>query len=160
MSATVMGLSTLGVTFGYGVEDSASAGTKPATFKQLDRILSIGGIAMDTEQLDCSTLEDYTTKYIAGRSDLGGSWEVEWNFTEETAKEWEDLIAAYNTASASNLNMWFEVIVPNQSKGFFVVAQPPQALPMPEFTGNEVLTVTTTLVIVDYKGFDTKVDFT
>ena len=47
MSATVMGLSTLGITFGYGVE--SSAGTKPSSFTQLNRINNIGGISMDVE---------------------------------------------------------------------------------------------------------------
>ena len=37
------GISTLGITFGYGSE--ATAGTKPTSFKQLTRINAIGGIA-------------------------------------------------------------------------------------------------------------------
>lgn len=155
MSATVMGLSTLGITFGYGVE--TTAGTKPATFTQLDRINNIGGIAMDVEQIDASALEDTQTKYVAGRADTGGQWAVTVNFTDETAEEWENLIDAYNTAQASNLNVWFEVILPNQSDAFFVVAQPPQQLPMPEIGQNELLTVEINLTVVEYKGWQTKV---
>ena len=157
MSATVMGLSTLGITFGYGVE--TSSGVKPASFVQLDRINNIGGISMDVEQIDASALEDTQTKYVAGRADTGGQWEVTVNFTDETATEWETLISAYNTAQASNLNMWFEVILPNQSDAFFVVAQPPQQLPMPEIGQNELLTVEISLTVVEYKGWDTKVAF-
>ena len=70
MSATVMGLSTLGVGLGYGVE--STAGNKPSSFTQLDRINNIGGIAMSVEQIDASALEDYQTKYVAGRADTGG----------------------------------------------------------------------------------------
>ena len=157
MSATVMGLSTLGITFGYGVE--SSAGTKPSSFTQLDRINSIGGIAMDVEQIDASALEDTQTKYVAGRADTGGTWSVTVNFTDETAEQWGDLIDAYNTAQASNLNLWFEVILPNQSDAFFVIAQPPQQLPMPEIGQNELLTVEISLTVVEYKGWDTKVSF-
>ena len=157
MSATVMGLSTLGITFGYGVE--STAGTKPSSFTQLDRINSIGGISMDVEQIDASALEDTQTKYVAGRADTGGTWEVTVNFTDETATEWENLITAYNTAQASNLNLWFEVILPNQSDAFFVIAQPPQQLPMPEIGQNELLTVAISLTVVEYKGWDTKVSF-
>lgn len=157
MSATVMGLSTLGITFGYGVE--TTAGTKPASFTQLNRINNIGGIAMDVEQIDASALEDTQTKYVAGRADTGGTWAVTVNFTDETATEWETLISAYNTAQASNLNLWFEVILPNQSDAFFVVAQPPQQLPMPEIGQNELLTVEISLTVVEYKGWDTKVSF-
>ena len=157
MAATVMGLSTLGVTFGYGVE--TTAGTKPASFTQLDRINSIGGISLSTEQIDASALEDYQTKYVAGRQDSGGTWSVTINFTDETATEWDTLIGAYNTAAASGLAMWFEVIVPNQTDAFFVVAQPPQLIPMPEISQNGLLTVEIQLVVVEYKGWDTKVAF-
>lgn len=157
MSATVMGLSTLGVTFGYGVE--TTAGTKPASFTQLDRINSIGGISLSTEQIDASALEDYQTKYVAGRQDSGGTWSVTINFTDETATEWDTLISTYNTAKASGLAMWFEVIVPDQTDAFFVVAQPPQLIPMPEIGQNGLLTVEIQLVVVEYKGWDTKVAF-
>lgn len=152
-----MGLSTLGVTFGYGVE--TTAGTKPASFTQLERINSIGGISLSTEQIDASALEDYQTKYVAGRQDSGGTWSVTINFTDETATEWDTLISAYNTAKASGLAMWFEVIVPNQTDAFFVVAQPPQLIPMPEISQNGLLTVEIQLVVVEYKGWDTKVAF-
>ena len=152
-----MGLSTLGVTFGYGVE--SSAGVKPSSFTQLDRINSIGGISLSTEQIDASALEDYQTKYVAGRQDSGGTWSVTINFTDETATEWDTLISAYNTAKASGLAMWFEVIVPDQTDAFFVVAQPPQLIPMPEIGQNGLLTVEIQLVVVEYKGWDTKVAF-
>ena len=157
MSATIMGLSTLGITFGYGVE--STAGTKPASFTQLDRINNIGGISMDVEQIDASALEDTQTKYVAGRADTGGQWTVTVNFTSETATEWETLISAYNTAQASGKNLWFETILPNQSDAFFVIAQPPQQIPMPEIGQNELLTVDIVLTVVEYKGWDTKVAF-
>ena len=157
MSATVMGLSTLGILLGYGVE--TVAGTKPASFTQLNRINNIGGISMDVEQIDASALEDTQTKYIAGRADTGGSFPVTVNFTDETAAEWEDVISDYNTGAASGLATWFEILIPNQSKAFFVIAQPPQQLPMPEIGQNELLTMEVTLTVVEYKGWDTKVSF-
>lgn len=157
MSASVMGLSTLGITFGYGVE--SSAGVKPSSFTQLERINSIGGIAMDVEQIDASALEDTQTKYVAGRADTGGQWSVTVNFTDEVATDWASVISAYNTAQASNLNLWFEIILPNQSDAFFVIAQPPQQLPMPEISQNELLTMEITLTVVEYKGWSTKVAF-
>lgn len=157
MSATIMGLSTLGITFGYGSE--GTAGQKPASFTQLDRINSIGGISMDVEKIDASALEDTQTKYVAGRADTSGTWDVVVNFTDETADEWADVISAYNTASAAGKNIWFEVILPNQSEAFFVIAQPPQQIPMPEIGQNELLTVTISLTVVEYKGWSTKVAF-
>ncbi|MCR5204939.1 MAG: hypothetical protein K6E47_07765 [Lachnospiraceae bacterium] len=156
--ATIMGLSTLGVTFGYGVE--TTAGQKPATFTQLHRINAIGGITVNPATIDASALEDYVTKTVAGRGETGGTWTVTVNFTDETEDEWSDLIAAYQTAKAAGKNMWFETIAPNLTKSFFVVAQPPEAIPMPEMAQNGLMTVEFPLVIVDPKGMDTKVAFT
>ena len=42
--AALAGVSTLGITFGYGVE--TTSGTKPTTFTQLNRMNSIGGISI------------------------------------------------------------------------------------------------------------------
>lgn len=153
--ASLAGLSTLGVTLLYGVE--TSKGVKPESFTYLDRINSIGGITMDVEQIDASALEDYSTRYVAGRGDTGGTWEVVVNYTAETSAQWAELISAYNTGMQSELQTWFEVVVPNMSDGLFVIAQPPQEIPMPEIGQNELLTVTFTLTVVEYKGASTKV---
>lgn len=53
--------------------------------------------------------------------------------------------------------MWFEVVIPNMSDALFVIAQPPQEIPMPEIGQNELLTVTFSLSIVEYKGASAKV---
>lgn len=156
-AATIMGVSTLGVEFGYGVE--TTAGTKPATFTKLNRINAIGGITITPATIDASALEDYVTKTVAGRGDTGGTWTITVNFTEETADEWSDLISAYQTAKAAGKNMWFETIVPGFTDGFFVVAQPPEAIPQPEMSQNSLLTVEFPLIIVEPKGMSTKVAF-
>ena len=107
---------------------------------------------MTTEKIDASALEDYISKYVAGRQDSGGDWTVTFNYTAEVATQLQTMISAYNTAKASNLKTWFEVWVPNATNGFFVVAQPPQKLPMPEFSQNELLTIEIGFAIEDYKG--------
>lgn len=154
-AATLAGLSTLGITASYGVE--TTAGTKPASFTALDRINSIGGITMDVEKIDASALEDLSTKYVAGRADTGGTWDIQVNFTDETADQWGDLITAYNTAAAAGKQLWMQIQVPNQSDAFFVIAQPPQQIPMPEIGQNELLVVTISMTVVEYKGWQTKV---
>lgn len=153
----VAGVSTLGITFGYGVE--TTAGTKPTEFKQLSRINAIGGINIEPEQIDASALEDLITRYIKGRADTGGSFPVTVNYTDDTAKEWDDLITAYKALTGGK-RMWFETIVPDITKGFFVIAQPPDAIPQPEIGQNELLTVEMNLTIEEYKGSDTKIAFT
>lgn len=158
MAATQAGLSTLGVKFGYAVE--TVAGTKPAAFTQLERCNSIGGISLSTEQIDASALEDFITRYVAGRQDTGGSWSVTFNLTSETTTQLETMIEAYNTGKSQStpLRTWFEVWHPQMSKGFFVVAQPPQYLPMPEFSQNGLQTIEVTLTIEEYKGQDTAIE--
>ena len=148
------GISTLGITFSYGVEETA--GTKPTGFTLLHRINNIGGINLETEQIDASALEDMVSRYVQGRADTGGSFPVTVNFTDETAEEWEELIAAYKALSGGK-RMWFQTTSPYLAKSFFVVAQPPLQIPQPEFGQNGLLTVDMNLVIEEYKGTDTKV---
>lgn len=150
MAVNESGLSTLGIKFAYAVE--TTAGEKPSTFKWLERCNSIGGIELSTEKIDSSALEDYVTRYIAGRSDTGGDWAVTFNYTSEVSAQLQQMISDYNTAKASGLKTWFEVWIPDQTNGFFVVAQPPQVIPMPELAQNELLTVEISFAIEEYKG--------
>ena len=151
------GISTLGITFGYGVE--ATAGTKPTTFTKLNRINNIGGITIEPEQIDASALEDAVTRYVKGRADTGGTFPITVNLTSETKEEWETLITSYKGLSGGK-RMWFETIVPGFEDAFFVVAQPPEEIPQPEFSQNALLTVEMNLTIEEYVGMDTKVTFT
>lgn len=150
------GMSTLGIRFLYGIE--TTAGTKPASFTELSRINSIGGIQIDVETIDASALIDKVTKSVAGRGDTGGDFPVSVNITPDTITEWTTLISAYKTAKAEGKQTWFEVYHPDLTNGaFFVVAEPPQEIPMPESGQNELWTVEFTLTINDYKGIDTAV---
>ena len=151
------GISTLGITFGYGTE--TTAGTKPTSFKQLTRINALGGINIEPEQIDASALEDFITRYVKGRADTGGSFPVTVNFTSDTVAEWKDLITAYKALSGGK-RMWFETIIPGITNSFFVIAQPPEEIPQPEIGQNELLTVEMNLTIEEYKGLDTSVEFT
>lgn len=150
------GVSTLGITFGYGTETTAN--TKPATFTELTRINAIGGISIESEQIDASALVDEVSRYIRGRGDTGGTFPVTVNLTPDTKTEWATVISTYS-ALTDGKRMWFEVIVPGFTEAFFIVAQPPTAIPMPELNQNELLTVEFTLTIEEYKGMDTKVAF-
>ena len=145
------GLSTLGILFGYAAESTAN--TKPATFALLDRINSIGGVSLSTEQIDASALEDMVSRYVAGRADTGGSFPVTVNVTNETTEQWQNVITAYN-ALTEGKRMWFEVWSPNLTKSFYIVAQPPQKLPMPESSQNGLWTMEIPLTIEEYVGLD------
>lgn len=152
----VAGISSLGVTFGYGVE--TTAGTKPTSFKRLTRINNIGAVTIEPEQIESSGLEDEITRYIKGRADTGGSFNVTVNLTDDTRKEWENLITEYKGLTGGK-RMWFETIIPGLENSFFVVAQPPEQIPQPEISQNELLTIEMPLMIEEYKGMDATVAF-
>ena len=151
-------LTTLGVTFGYGVE--TTAGTKPTTFTQLERCNSIGGISLETEQIDVSALEDYITQYAAGRQDTGGTWEVTYNMNQDVITAIETLYEEAATAKEDGKGVWFQVAFPDLTNAFFVIAETGRAIPLPEIAQNEAATLPITLVISEYKGLDTKVEWT
>lgn len=156
MAANIAGVSTLGITFGYGTEDTA--GTKPTAFTQLSRINAIGGITIENEQIDASALEDKVSRYIQGRGDTGGSFTVTVNFTSETLAEWQTVLSDYEALTGGK-RMWFETIIPGFTESFFIVAQPPTAIPAPEIAQNELLTIEMNLTIEEYKGMETSVAF-
>ena len=149
------GISTVGAIFSYGVE--TSNGTKPSTWTKLTRINAIGGINIDTEEIDASALEDEIERSIAGRGSTGGNFTVTINVTNETITEWETLISAAATAKTANKQTWFQTSFPNLTKSYFVVAEPPTKIPQPEVAQNGLLTAEMTLTINEYKGLETKV---
>ena len=149
------GLSTLGITFSYGVE--TVAGQKPTAFKLLTRINEIDGVSVTPEAIDASALEDPTTRNVAGRDTLTDSVNVTVNRTTETIKEWTDLIAAYKGLTEGK-RMWFQEITPGLSDAEFFVAQPPSILPISGKSQNTLLTMEIPLVLEEMKGTDTKVE--
>lgn len=152
------GVSTLGITFGWGVE--TTAGTKPTTFKELSRINSIGGITIENEQIDASAIKDAVSRYIQGRGDTGGTFPVGVNYTPATLAEWEEVISTYNESKETGKRVWFETIIPGFEKAEYVVAQPPTKVPSPQKDQNSLLVVEMNLTIEEFIGMDTKVEFT
>lgn len=151
MAVNEAGVSSLKVRFGYAPE--TTAGTKPTSFIWLERCNSIGGIALETEQIDASALEDEISRYISGRQDTGGTWSVSFNLTDEVIGQLEAMIGAYDALSGG-ARMWFEVWSPYLTEAFYVIAQPPKNIPMPEVAQNELMTVEMTFTIEEYKGMD------
>lgn len=154
MAVTVAGISTIGAQIGYGI-----GATKPSSgLTELERANSIGGIELSTEQIDASALIDNISRYIAGRQDTGGTWDVTFNLTDETETIIETMLTAY-AGRTSGHALWLQVSCPDLTKAFWVKAQPPSAIPMPEMSQNGLLTVTLSFAIEEYIGLDTKVAF-
>ena len=141
------GISTLGVQFAYA--DAGS--TAPSTVTFLTRINAIAGIALSTEQIDASALEDYVSKYVKGRQDTGGTWAITVNMTDDTIAEWDAI---------KGTTKEFEVIFPDLTEAFWVQASVPENIPMPEVGQNALATVEIQLVIESYDGMAAKVTAT
>lgn len=156
MAVQISGLSTLGVKLGYAVE--TQKGVKPSAFKWLERCNSIGGIEMPVEQIDASALEDLVTRYIPGRQDSGGEWSCSFNITPEVEARLSKMIEESSAGKLAELNTWFEVWSPSTNKAYFVKAQPPKVLPMPETGQNDLWTIDVTLSIDEYKGLDEAIE--
>lgn len=154
MADAVAGLSTLGVTFSYGVE--TTAGTKPTSFKLLTRINSIDEITVTPEAIDASALEDRQTRNIAGRDTVTDTVAVTVNKTDATIEEWKTLITTYNGLTGGK-RMWFQEITPGITDAEFFVAQPPSKLPIASKEQNGLLTMAINLIIEDMVGTDTAV---
>lgn len=104
-----------------------------------------------------SALEDYLTQYAAGRQDTGGTWEVTFNMSADTIAAIEDLYEKAATAKEGGKGVWFQVMFPDLSDAFFVIAETGRAIPLPDIAQNEAATLPITLVVSEYKGLDTKV---
>ena len=157
MAAAVPGLSSLGVTFSYAVE--TAAGKKPTSgFKILHRCNNIPEVSLSTETIDASALEDYQSRYIAGRQDTGGEWNPVFNFTDDVMTELEDMMEAAATGLESGLRTWFQVIIPNLTKSCFVVGQPGSKIPLSAIAQNELLVGSISIAIDEFIGWDTKVE--
>lgn len=148
-------LTTLGVTFHYGVE--TAKGTKPTAFTWLKRCSSIGGISLDTEQIDVSALEDFIAQYASGRQDTGGTWDVTFNLNADVITALKKLMTDAATGKPKGFRVWFEVVFPDLEDAFFVIADPGKNIPLSDIGQNEAATIPLSLIIQEYKGLDTKV---
>lgn len=124
----------------------------------LEEASSIGGISLDTEQIDVSALEDFITQYAAGRQDTGGTWEIEFIMDpDKSVKQIKKLYEDSKTNKGKGMATWFQVIFPDMADAFFVVAECGREIPMPEIAQNEAATMSISLIINSYKGLLTKV---
>lgn len=154
MAVNTAGISSLGVKVGWAT--GANGDSSPNSFEWLERANAIGGISLETEQIDASALEDEISRYIAGRQDTGGTWTITFNLTDEVIALLEKMINAYKALESEK--MWFTIWSPYLKEAFFIIAQPPLHIPVPEFSQNELQTVEMTFTIEEYKGMMTAIE--
>lgn len=117
-------LSTAGMSLMYAVE--ATKGTRPTTgYKVIPEIKTMPSFNPAPNTIDSTTLAEteYMT-YVKGLKDLGGALEYGANLTEDLIEFWDELLDAYDTASAAGLSVWFAVVHPKLSKATFYVGEP------------------------------------
>lgn len=154
MANIVPGISTLGIRVGW---TNGSSDTVPTSgsVTWLTRINATGEIALDTNNIDASSLEDYTDKQIAGRASTGGVYSITVNETPETIAEWADVFAA----SAANNGVWiceWSPQMPDVADWVFV--QTPRQFPKSAKEQNALLTAEIQCAIVNYAGQHAAVD--
>ena len=143
----VPGVSSLKMELGMGAWSASDEGPANA-FTKMGRINAIGGIELSQENIDASAISDDVSQYVAGRADTGGEWTITVNVTDETIAEWEAI---------AGTTKWFEVYHPNLTKAWFVAAQVPGKIPVPEIGQNELLTMEISLTVQTLHGTATKV---
>ena len=152
------GISSLGVKLSYGIE--SVKGQKPNAFTVVHRINSIGGISIEPETIDASALEDTVTRSVAGRGTSAGNFTVGVNITNDTIAEWEQVISDYTDVMDDGLRVWWQVSSPSLERAYFIAAQPPLEIPMPDIGQNELMVVEIPLTIDEFLGMDAKVVYT
>lgn len=156
------GISTLGITLSCGL---GTMSTAPSSFKQLNRINSIGGITAEPEVIDASALEDDVTHNIKGRDTISDSVAIVVNLTTDTLKEWTGtggVLPTYEGKTSGQV-MWWQVHYDGKltdgasssptNQSFFFVGEPPSTFPMPESNQNELQTVEIPITVQDVKGY-------
>lgn len=116
-------LLSAGTKLGWAVE--TTAGTLPTTYVRVRGIKSIPDLNPEpaTHQVtDFNDLEYH--RYIDGLKDVGGAISFTSNHTNELMTDWAGIVAAYETAKASDLQMWFTIAHPDLDQDFFVRGNP------------------------------------
>ena len=142
------GISTLGMVVAYNADVTNFPKQMPTSVTALSRINAIGGISLSTEQIDASAIEDLISKYVAGRQDTGGTFDVTINVTNGTITEWNAILGK---------TIALEVYSPSLEKAWWVVCEVPNSIPFPDINQNSLATVAISLVINNYVGLAEKV---
>jgi hypothetical protein len=139
--ASGIALSTAGVTMGYAVE--TEVGKRPTSgYKLIPDLKEIPDFNPEPETHESTTLEETEYKtYVKGLKDVGGALGFGANFTQKLQDEWEALVTAYDTASASGKRIWYEIQHPKLTKAVFFHGEP-SSMGLPSISVNGVLETT------------------
>lgn len=148
-------LSTAGVSVQYAME--TSAGTRPTTgYTALTGITAIPDINPEPGSLETTTLDETEWRtYIPGLKDPGGALAFSANNTEQFQTEWASMVEEYEGGRATNLSMWFAIVVPGLTKAFYF-AGAPSPLGLSAVEADSVLTVDGYITPTQVLGWEAK----
>lgn len=121
--AKAISLSTAGVLFGYAIE--TTAGTKPTTFTQIERAMSLPALNPTPDNIDVTPLDATEWKeYINGLKDTGGALAIKFSLNDTFMTTWKAFVEAYDGGKEANKRAWCEFYIPGMKEGFFFTCEP------------------------------------
>lgn len=157
-------ISSAGIQIFYAPESAVN--TCPSTgFKQkatsatlniADYVTGISGLGADYDMYDVTPLsETVRHNFVKGLQNNDGSIELNCNINPTSRSDWGKIVAEF-AALTGGKSLWFEFILPGDSDGFFVRAEP---LPMrfPDVEAAQAVQGAVQLVENKCNGFATKI---
>lgn len=149
-----MDLSTIGVKFGWAVEETA--GTKPKAFTWIKRCSKIAGINVTKDKIDVSCFEDKIKQYIAGVGDTGGDWNLNFNGSTDFVTAWDALLDTSLEGKAAGKAIWADIYIPGF--GSYFLKFEPGEIPMPDLEPGSKLDIQISNVINEYDGLGESIE--
>lgn len=98
-----------------------------ATQNIADYVIGISGLGADYDMYDVTPLSETSRhRFVKGLQNNDGSIELDANINPISRADWDAIVAEY-AALTGGKSLWFEFILPGDTDGFFVRAEP---LPM------------------------------
>lgn len=106
-----------------GYKRKATGGTQNIA----DYVTGISGLGADYDMYDVTPLSETSRhRFVKGLQNNDGSIELEANINPISRADWGAIVAEY-AALTGGKSLWFEFVLPGDTEGFFVRAEP---LPM------------------------------
>lgn len=157
-------ISSAGVAIYYAPESAVdtcpSTGFKQkatsATLNIADYVTGISGLGADFDMYDVTPLsETQRHRFIKGLQNNDGSIELSANINPTSRADWGKIVAEF-AALTGGKSLWFEFILPGDTDGFFIRAEP---MPMrfPDVEAGSAVQGAIQLIENKCTGFATKI---
>lgn len=157
-------ISSAGVKIYYAPESSVdtcpSSGFKEkatsATLNIADYVTGISGLGADYDMLDVTPLSETSRhRFVKGLQNNDGSVEFNANINPTSRADWGEIVAEF-AALTGGKSLWWEVILPGDTDGFFFRGEP---LPMrfPDVDAGSAVQGAVQIVENKCTGFATKI---